>query len=995
MSLFSKIGLGIYYRIRRMKKALKNWRKFGVIIFGSILVATGTGFAPANLVSGADADPKLTYLYTDPTTLSVKQGGSFTFSYKAYDQNWKAMTITPAWSMNKAAAGSITSAGVFTASTTIGTYTNAIKLTSGALTTYAKVVVYEDPDPITPPPAENKLTYLYTDPTTISVKEGGSFTVGYKAYDQDYQPMTITPNWAMNKSVAGSITSAGVFTASHTIGTYSNAIKLTSGALTAYAKVIVVKDTITPPPVTSKLTYLYTDPTTLSVKQGGSFTFSYKAYDQNWKAMTITPAWSMNKAAAGSITSAGVFTASTTIGTYTNAIKLTSGALTTYAKVIVYTDEQPVNQPPVARITVSPTSGTTSLVVALNASASTDSDGTIVKYEWDYDNNGTYDFNSGNDATVSHTYAIGTWTPKVRVTDNDGATGVATSATSIVVDPATINLPPNAVIAVSPLSGVTSLLVNLNAAASTDSDGTIVKYEWDYDNNGTYDFNSGNDATVSHTYAIGTWTPKVRVTDNDGATDTATAATPITVTEADQQQLNYVVIDPPLKYLDFYENHQFTATAYDQDEHPIPSNQVSFYWDVVNGGGMINSNNGTFTAGNLADTFDHTVRVRATMFGNNRYARATVVVNPITTQAVLERVEILPPSVTIDRYEDYDFAAYAYDTNGAQMYSDVVYTWEVISGPGSVNQNGIYTATGSTNSATVRVEARQGNIRVYDEADVYISGNDDCSGILDRVVITPQTGYVQTGNSIDFDAIAYDTTGCVVSTDLYFSLDGNVPGTINQNGYFTAQYTTGTYNDDVRVRAYKDGREVYDYADVVINNNNQNYYIDANLHAYDETISSDYRANEGDTILYTLRLTNNRSNTLTSTKVTMEVPDYTTFISVSASSGIPSISNRTAIWELGTLYAGETKTMWLRVRVKEGVPSNTTIRGKAFVQAYEMTNGFWVYSNDLPVNGTGTGPLEPLTPTGAMEWILAAITALLATIFTRQLIKTRQLLAQR
>ncbi|MBN2585074.1 hypothetical protein JXA59_00270, partial [Patescibacteria group bacterium] len=69
-----------------MKKALKNWRKFGVIIFGSILVATSTGFAPVNLVNGADADPKLTYLYTDPTTLSIKEGTSFNMAYKAYDQ---------------------------------------------------------------------------------------------------------------------------------------------------------------------------------------------------------------------------------------------------------------------------------------------------------------------------------------------------------------------------------------------------------------------------------------------------------------------------------------------------------------------------------------------------------------------------------------------------------------------------------------------------------------------------------------------------------------------------------------------------------------------------------------------------------------------------------------------------------------------------------------------------------------------------------------------
>ena len=39
--LFLKgLSLGIYYRLRRMNKAFKNWRKFGIVIFGSLFVAT-------------------------------------------------------------------------------------------------------------------------------------------------------------------------------------------------------------------------------------------------------------------------------------------------------------------------------------------------------------------------------------------------------------------------------------------------------------------------------------------------------------------------------------------------------------------------------------------------------------------------------------------------------------------------------------------------------------------------------------------------------------------------------------------------------------------------------------------------------------------------------------------------------------------------------------------------------------------------------------------
>ncbi|MBU1092696.1 hypothetical protein KJ836_03445, partial [Patescibacteria group bacterium] len=64
--LFMKgLGLGIYYRLRRMKKALRNWRKFGVIIFGSMFLLTNL-LAPMHLVDGATASG-LTYLYVDPS----------------------------------------------------------------------------------------------------------------------------------------------------------------------------------------------------------------------------------------------------------------------------------------------------------------------------------------------------------------------------------------------------------------------------------------------------------------------------------------------------------------------------------------------------------------------------------------------------------------------------------------------------------------------------------------------------------------------------------------------------------------------------------------------------------------------------------------------------------------------------------------------------------------------------------------------------------------
>jgi PKD repeat protein len=80
------------------------------------------------------------------------------------------------------------------------------------------------------------------------------------------------------------------------------------------------------------------------------------------------------------------------------------------------------------------------------------------------------------------------------------------------------NAIPIAGLSGSPLSGSAPLTVNFDASASYDSDGSIVKYEWDWTNDGSWDYDSGTDPTVAHNYsAAGEYDALVRVTDNDGS----------------------------------------------------------------------------------------------------------------------------------------------------------------------------------------------------------------------------------------------------------------------------------------------------------------------------------------------------------------------------------------------------------------------------------------------------------------------------------------------
>lgn len=165
------------------------------------------------------------------------------------------------------------------------------------------------------------------------------------------------------------------------------------------------------------------------------------------------------------------------------------------------------NQPPVASFTAAPPLGTAPLSVTFNASASSDPDGTIASFVWDFGDNST-----GTGATAQHTYTTaGIITVRLTVTDNDGAS--ASAARTVEVVPAPVNDPPTALFTATPISGTAPLVVSFDAVGSNDPDGTITGFAWDFGDNTT-----GAGPTLQHTYsAVGTYTARLTVTDNDGA----------------------------------------------------------------------------------------------------------------------------------------------------------------------------------------------------------------------------------------------------------------------------------------------------------------------------------------------------------------------------------------------------------------------------------------------------------------------------------------------
>ena len=180
---------------------------------------------------------------------------------------------------------------------------------------------------------------------------------------------------------------------------------------------------------------------------------------------------------------------------------------------------------PVARLSA-PDAALLYTTVRLDASASFDTDGRIVKYEWDLDGVGGFERTTTTPRTSKSFGAYLNFTVRVRVTDNNGHKSTASRV--IRVHPA-----PRAVFFVvpgQPTAGQTATLVAKESYAS----GGTPKLDWDLDGNGTYETPSprgGYEPMLRTSFpTAGQRTVGLRVTARDGFI--ATTAGTVTVKRA-------------------------------------------------------------------------------------------------------------------------------------------------------------------------------------------------------------------------------------------------------------------------------------------------------------------------------------------------------------------------------------------------------------------------------------------------------------------------------
>jgi len=166
-----------------------------------------------------------------------------------------------------------------------------------------------------------------------------------------------------------------------------------------------------------------------------------------------------------------------------------------------------IKAPPAASFTYLPHTPTIGETITFDASASSDPDGTIESYAWDFD--GTTE----TGVTTTHAYTTAdTYTITLTVTDNDNLTDSTTSEITVSLELE----PPVASFIYSPTAPQVGEAVTFDASASSGPDGTIVSYEWDFG-----DGTNGTSEIATHTYTdSGTYVVTLNVTDNNELSNT-------------------------------------------------------------------------------------------------------------------------------------------------------------------------------------------------------------------------------------------------------------------------------------------------------------------------------------------------------------------------------------------------------------------------------------------------------------------------------------------
>ena len=284
-------------------KKLKGLFALLGIAFATALISCGSNADTAPVVAAA-------IVITSPGG-AIQVDGTMQFVATVTDASGNTLTETPTWTLVNG-GGAITSAGMFTAGDSIGTFTNTIVATIGSVTSTITVVV-----------SAGGLASISVSPDTITLSVGATHQYTAIGYDSHGHVVPILARvWSAAES-AGTIDTSGMFTANTVTGSTTLAVTATSGSISGSARVIVSA---------GELATITVSPDSVSLDGGATQQYAAIGKDSYGNVAAIEPSW---QASVGSVNSTGLFTSAYTPGTYLQAVTATVGLIHGSASVVV------------------------------------------------------------------------------------------------------------------------------------------------------------------------------------------------------------------------------------------------------------------------------------------------------------------------------------------------------------------------------------------------------------------------------------------------------------------------------------------------------------------------------------------------------------------------------------------------------------------------------------------------------------------------------------
>jgi len=571
-----------------------------------------------------------------PSSTSVAAGGTKTFTATAYDVAMQPISgVTFVWSAT-AAAGSInSSSGVLTASCTVGTAPAGVTASASGKSGSADVSI-----------TQGAVATVAISPTTASLGAGGSTTFTATAKDACNNAVAGASFSFGTTPGAGSITQGGVYTAPCSPGTYNSAVTVSSGGINASASVTVS---------TGALAALMISPQNPTLPAAGQQQFSAAGSDSCGNAVTPSVTWSAT-AAAGSINTTGLFTATSTPGSYGNAITATQGSVSSTTGITVTGGS-------VATVEVSPSMASLTPGAQQQFTAvAKDSQGNVVTggaVTWALVSGGGSITGAGL-LTASNTagsYGASVQATVSGVTGTASLTVVAGPAATVAVTPSMATLAP---------SGTTTF-----SAQVADSFGNLRNdpVTWSVTPAAAGTITMGGVFTAGS--SPGNYPGAVTAT-----TGSLTGTASVSVQTGALSRLDLTPISTSVRAAGTV---GFSVTGRDGNGNVVP---VTPTWAVVHGGGMIDSN-GIFTAGNVPGTYVDTVQAQA----NGLAVTGTVVV----TAGPVVSIDVTPSHPEVDPQGTQQFTAVAHDAFGNTV-TGVNFHWSVMPEAGTIDMTGLFTA---------------------------------------------------------------------------------------------------------------------------------------------------------------------------------------------------------------------------------------------------------------------------------------------------------------